>query len=345
MNTIFIVTEANATVATGHLMECIVCAKELIESGYKISFWINDDMDKGLKERIPCKFQEYNRSIEYDYEVLLKQIYKLHPTALLLNLRQISEKFLEICQEKISKETTILCIDEFGHRNLQADIIINPMIDSYYWDYGESKAQLFCGAEYLILPKELTQYHEKKKVIHTDIQTVLITMGGVDPQNYTSRLIKEIGNYFHDIVINVVVGGGNQHYDEIAVQVDRFNGTCRNKINIVRNVANPKLLKMMYQADFMVCAGGNTLHEAACIGTPAIMLPSMPHEVRNIELFVNKGFGLMVKNTNDIHGEIGNHFEKIVSAQARNRMSIMGKQISDGMGRKRVVEIIREIGE
>ena len=45
MKTIFIVTEANVAVATGHLMECIVCAEELMENGYEISFWINDDMD------------------------------------------------------------------------------------------------------------------------------------------------------------------------------------------------------------------------------------------------------------------------------------------------------------
>ena len=71
MNTIFIVTEANATVATGHLMECIVCAEELMESGYDVSFWINDDMEEGLKKRIPCMFWEYHISIENDYEMLL----------------------------------------------------------------------------------------------------------------------------------------------------------------------------------------------------------------------------------------------------------------------------------
>lgn len=341
MNTVFIVTEANATVATGHLMECIVCAEELIEIGYEVSFWINDDMEEGLKRRIPCKFQEYRRSIEDDYEVLLEQVCSAYPTALLFNLREISENFLEICKEKVEKWTTVICIDEFGHRNLQADIIINPMIDPYYWDYGQSKAQLFCGAKYLILPKQLTKYHEKDKVINTNIQEILITMGGVDPKNYTTRLIKEATDYFQDSVINVVIGGGNRHYDEIVVQVDQYNGINRNKIKIAQNIANSELLEMMYQADFVICAGGNTVHEAACIGTPAIMLPSMPHEVHNIELFAEKEFGLMVKHTNDIHAEIGNHFERIISDQVRSRMSIMGKQISDGLGRKRVVEIIR----
>ena len=119
MNTIFIVTEANATVATGHLMECIVCAEELMESGYDVSFWINDDMEEGLKKRIPCMFWEYHISIENDYEMLLKEICKTHPNAVLFNLRELSEKFSKICRKAIDKTISIICIDEFGHRNLQ----------------------------------------------------------------------------------------------------------------------------------------------------------------------------------------------------------------------------------
>ena len=53
---------------------------------------------------------------------------------------------LLIYDKAIDKTISIICIDEFGHRNLQADIIVNPMIDSYYWNYGESDARLFCGA-------------------------------------------------------------------------------------------------------------------------------------------------------------------------------------------------------
>lgn len=343
MKTIFIVTEANAAVATGHLMECIVCAEELMENEYGISFWINDDMENGLKERIPCKFQEYHVSVENDYEVLIKEVCQIVPEVLLFNLREISEKFLKICKEKIPKKTSVICIDEFGHRNLLTDIIINPMIDSYYWDYAGSKAQLFCGAEYLILPKELAQYHKKKKVINNAIQKVVITMGGVDPQNYTVDLIGIIAGCFQDIVINVVVGGGNQHYKEIVERVKRYNGINYNKINVVRNIINVDLLEMMYQADLVICSGGNTLHETACIGTPAIVIPSMLHEVHNAQAFAGKEFGLMVKNRENLKAKLGEAVGNIKSYQVRSKMSVKGRQISDGLGRMRVVEIIGEV--
>lgn len=345
MKTIFIVTEANVAVATGHLMECIVCAEELIEKGYEISFWINDDMENGLKERIPCKYQEYHVSVESDYKVLIKEVCQIAPEVLLFNLREISEKFLKRCKEKISKKTSVICIDEFGHRNLLADIIINPMIDSYYWDYAGSKARLFCGAEYLILPKELAQYHKKKKVVNNDVQKIVITMGGVDPQNYTVGLIGIVADYFQDvdIVINVVVGGGNQHYKEIVEQVKRYNEIYHNKINVVRNIINVDLLEMMYQADLVICSGGNTLHEAACIGTPAVVIPSMLHEVYNAQAFAGKEFGLMIKNRDNLKAKLWEALGNIRSYQVRSKMSVKGRQISDGLGRMRVVEIIDEV--
>ena len=50
MDTIFIVTEANERVATGHLIECIACVDELLQNEYEVSFWINDNMGEGLKK-------------------------------------------------------------------------------------------------------------------------------------------------------------------------------------------------------------------------------------------------------------------------------------------------------
>ncbi len=30
-------------------MECVVCVRECVEAGYTLSFWLNDDMKKGIK--------------------------------------------------------------------------------------------------------------------------------------------------------------------------------------------------------------------------------------------------------------------------------------------------------
>ncbi len=343
MNIIFIVTEANKRVATGHLMECIVCAEALLGNGYEVSFWINDDVGKDLKKRIPCQFCEYHNSIEEDYELLVEEVYMTQPKVVIFNLREISERFLEVFKEKIQNRTTIICIDEFGHRQLAADIIVNPMIDSYYWDYGESKACLFCGAKYLLLPKELELYHQKQKTVNKIIQKIVITMGGVDPKNYTLDLIEIVSWYFASADINIVVGGGNQHYEDIIRKADRSSEIYHNKIIISQNISHSELLQMMHEADVVLCAGGNTLHEVACIGTPAIIMPSMPHEVRTAKCFKKEGFGIIVDSNIDWKEEMSGVFNRIKPMEIRQKMSISGKKILDGLGRKRVAEIIEKM--
>lgn len=333
MDTVCIVTEADEYVATGHLMECIVCAKELIAEGYAISFWINNNAEHALKKRIPCVYHEYKQSIEEDNTLFFQSVKSEPVEVIIFNVRQITGKFLYRVKNVVSDSTKILCIDEFGHRNLPADIIINPMIAPYYWDYGECKARLYCGAEYLILPAEPGMLHLRKKRINEKIERIVISMGGADPENHTLKLVKIIPELFEETKIFVVIGAENKSRKEIEKEA------AYKTVSLYRNVTN--LPEMMFETDLLICAGGNTLHEAACIGTPAIVIPSRPHEEQTAKCFEEKGFGIVVNRQEDLYPQILNALYKISSLEARNEMSKNGKLVSDGLGRKRIVDIIK----
>ena len=333
---ITIVTEANEKVATGHLIECVECAKECIRAGYEVSFWINDDMEACLKEKIPCTYQEYHLSIEEDDKVFLKELQKIEPMAILFNLREIDGAFLEKINHNKPENTKTICIDEFGHRALIADVIINPMIDEFYWDYKESSAALYCGAEYLVLPEELEELHNREKIISEKIKKIVITMGGVDPKNYTAELAEIIPCIFPDADVCIVLGGGNRHQEEIEKAVSE-----KDKVSVKKNISD--LPELIYEADIICCAGGNTLHEAACIGTPAVVLPSMPHEKRTAEYFEKQGYAMVADIDGDWKSNIAGLLRQISQEEERRKRSRRGKAITDGLGGKRVVEIIRGI--
>lgn len=336
MCTISIVTEANKFVATGHLMECIVCAEELIKRGYLISFWINKDAKEELKKRVPCARIEYEETIEKDYIFFLKEILRSHPKYVIFNMRKIENNFLKEVMYSLPRDIKVVCIDELGHRELMADIIINPMINSYYWNYGNSRAQLFCGAEYLILPQIVSKIHLKNKIINDEIKNVVISMGGVDPQNFTLDLLNVIPRCFFNSLINIIIGGGNLSQDKIKKKSIKYKN-----IKIYKNITDLPL--MMYEADLMVCAGGNTLHEAACIGVPTIVIPSMPHEKMTARYFEEKGFGHVIDTDKDFYEEVSKACIMITNHQKRIIMSKKGKQISDGLGWERVIEIIENL--
>lgn len=333
MDSVILVTEANDRVATGHLMECIVCADELQCAGYHVAFWVNHDAPVGLKERIPCSYQEYQHSIEVDCLGVIEELICLKPCAIIFNLREISNAVIVRIREAVGKNIKIICIDELGHRDLSADIIVNPMIDPYFWSYGNSPAQLYCGEQYLMLEKRVSLLHERKKKINQEVRIIVITMGGVDPQNYTSALLNLIPHYFTDTIIEVIIGAGNAEREEI-IKIGGRNSL----IKVYENVSN--LPELMYEADLVFCAGGNTLYEAACVGTPAIVLPSMPHERRTAEIFEQNKFCRVIDTERDLETELFDRLSDIKPYHVRKQMSESGKQILDGLGRSRMVNIV-----
>lgn len=336
MRKVFIVTEANQQVATGHLMECIVCARVLIDKGMEVSFWINNDADSVLKKRIPCLFKEYIMSIQQNYGEFFEEINKVESGVVIFNLREIKEVFLEKLNRYKNDGIKVICIDEFGHRNLKADVIINPMKDEYYWEYKGSDARLYSGAKYLVLPQILNEYHKKEKHIEKCIKNIVITMGGVDPKDYTTCLLQIMPEIFPEAKIQVILGGGNLNKERIVSMVENIdNAFVRINVN--------DLLGRMYNADLVICAGGNTLHEVACIGTPAIVIPSMPHEIQTAKSFERDGFSYVIDIEKDMIEELRIATEIMKRYAYRKSMSERGKSICDGLGYERIANIVAEM--
>lgn len=329
---ILIVTEANQKVASGHLFECIACQQELIRSGLSVKLMVNADMPKGLKARIEGDYDEYQTNIQVEEDYLLDYINSGKYSIILFNLREIDNSFIEYLKQHIAY-TSIWCIDEWGHRELNADVIINPMIDEYYWNY-KTVARLYCGAEYLILPDNLKKYHEKRKYINEGIRIITVSMGGMDSSGTTIKVAKWLLNMRLNFEINLVLGGGFLQEDDLEKVI------CNRKnVSVYRNIAN--LYDLFYESDLAICAGGNTLHELAVIGVPTIVIPSKVHEKRNGQAFQRQGFALCCTLAEEIVEEdFAFAFERLKDKKIRESMSRAGKINADGKGAERVSELI-----
>ena len=69
----------------------------------------------------------------------------------------------------------------------------------------------------------------------------------------------------------------------------------------------------------------------------------MPHEERTAACFAEKGFGMVVDIKDNWRKEVLDICENMKSYELRNHMCMKGKTISDGSGRRRIVEIINRI--
>ncbi len=105
------------------------------------------------------------------------------------------------------------------------------------------------------------------------------------------------------------------------------------------------LSNLIYESDIIFSAGGNTLHEAACVGTPAIILWEDKHEKEQAEWFakkgaaINLGSGVIAKEE-----EVMRSIDNMLSDSIRwKKMSDKGKELIDGRGLERIGKIVKQL--
>ena len=332
MRRILVVTEADEKVASGHLMECIEIVKVLRDNGYQVSLLINDDMPETFQSRIPFPYEKFPRECLFGQYMIRETLVNHAIDLVIFNLRCIEDELLQYIREDY--RGIILCIDELGHRHLSCDIIVNPMIDEYYHEYVDLDAKLYAGAKYLALPRSIRAFHERKKEIHEEIKKICVSMGGVDSFGTTVKLAKWLPELLPEARMDFVLGGGFPYWEELESLVRN-----RRKISVYKNI--DYIFELFFEADLAFCAGGNTLHELACIGTPAIVIPSMPHEVKNGKAFAVYGACLCLPIASDITiNDIKNAKEKVLHRDIRKVFKENGRKLLGGNGAFEIVKIV-----
>lgn len=331
MKRILVVTEANECVASGHLFECLETCNYLISKNIECILLVNSDMQDGLKRRININYYEYSKNIQNELEFLISFLREHRIDTVMFNLRDIKNEFVQLLKQKI--DVCIISVDEFGNKTLDADIIVNPMIDSSFWKY-DTKGKVYCGEQYLVLPLKLQEYHNRDKDIRDQIKKITVSMGGVDVGNSTIKLAKWLKDDQSIDILNLVLGGGYRQEEELREVVrDAKN------VKIYRNI--DFLSELFFGSDLAFCSGGNTLHELAVIGTPTIVIPSVPHEVKNGKAYEEKGFSYCASIAKDFnYDEFLQVCKKIKPYSIREDMSIAGKSQVDGKGYERIYDIL-----
>jgi spore coat polysaccharide biosynthesis predicted glycosyltransferase SpsG len=332
MKNVAFCTEASEKIGFGHFMECLSIATKLSNNGIKISFLINENKSAirflnnlGLFYHVYTDFFEIGSFLK-----------KNNFLTCITNLRSIPVDLMKkIKQEGIKS----IVIDELGNKPIIADVLINgaAVEDWHKYFYLEKKQKTYFGARYMILGESFLKYRNKEKGI---TGTVLVSMGGVDRSGTTLKLIKVLKS-FNGVKKKIVIGPGFYREDELNIIKIKLDESFELLYDI-KDLSN-----LIYESDIIFSAGGNTLHEAACVGTPAVVLWEDQHEKEQAEWFakkgaaINLGSGIIAKE----EGVIG-ATDKLLKDHIRwKKMSDKGKELIDGRGLERIVNIIKQLQE
>lgn len=327
-----IITEANEKVASGHLMESISLAKKIIQEEQEVLLAVNDDVGdewKPLFAELPSLM--YKSNLDVGMSVIQSCLKLEEFDVVVTDVREIKETQIKRIRAYFGGE--IICLDEWGNRELSCDVIVNNMLDAYFWSYGNTKAELYCGPQYLMLKQSLQKYHKKGKTIADIPQKIVITMGGVDEKNHTAQILQRVSELPEITTIDVVMGGKYKYETEIRTA---YGNDCRVKFH--KNI--DYLFDLFLEDDVAFSAGGNTLYEMASIGIPSIVIPTMEHEKMNGRAFQKQGYGVVVdeKKLNEIGMVMAS-----LSYEKRLEMYEKGRALVDGEGTQRIWNIIKRV--
>lgn len=315
--TVLFVVAGNSEIGMGHVYNSLSIANEILN--HKIIFLTIKGSELAYQ-----KILEYNYEVYQQSQSLIDDIVMLAPSTVINDI--LDTDFNYIQQLKTHKIKTIN-FEDLGEGAEIADLVINAM-------YPEKKIIInhYFGAKYFILRDEFIYTNQKS--VHHCVKNILISFGGVDPNNYTERildlLINENNSHFS---ITVVTGLGYKNSENLKYKYPNVSV----KINI-NNISDE-----IKNSDIVFTSAGRTTFEVASIGVPCIVLCQNKRETTHFFAsekngFYNLGLGYEVSDSAIIKA-----FQAVQDFETRKLMQKRMLKNKIKKGKNTVISLIKEL--
>ena len=323
---VIILTEGGKNIGFGHITRCISICQAFEGKGIMPEFIVNGDGLIGdlLRRR---KYQAFN---------WLKEKERLFNLIQDVDIGIIDSYLADLeFYEKISRIIRIpVYIDDNRRFNYPRGVVINGMVYADELDYSETEgATYLLGSKYTILRKEFQ--NAPKKDIKENLERIMITFGGDDKRNMTSKILKFLNKNCPAITKDIIIGGG--FHDKAKIEDMKNENT-----NLIYNPDARGMKEAMMKSDLAISAGGQTLYELAKAGVPTIGICVARNQLRNLRGWHSKGFLEF----------IGWHYEKkllkklkksillLLPYEEREKRYKTGINSIDGKGTERIVDFL-----
>jgi len=316
---ILFVLTGNSVVGLGHVYNTLLIANDILN--HQITFLVDKESELAFKA---IKSKNYPVVMQ-QHENILDDIKNISPDIIINDRLDTSDDYVK---ELKMQKYKVINFEDLGSGCEYADAVINAI-----YPEKNSIPNHYFGQDYFILRDEFILSDEK--VVQEEVKNILITFGGVDPNNYTEKVIRTINDYCKEknIQITVISGFGYEKYETIKKYKN---------IIVKQNISN--ISDYMLGADLIFTSAGRTVYEVASIGTPTIVLGQNEREMTHFFASVEYGFsnlGLGYKVSNE---EIMVEFLRLVNSfECREHMSNLMKKQDLKSGRKRVHKLIQEL--
>ena len=310
----------------GHIMRCLSLARWL-KGKYKVYFVINQDAKvcEFIREKGFPVFEVSERRNDKKFEEkIINTVLSLEPHLVVNDIRNTSQEYMQALKMRNIK---IINFDDTSNNVKMANVFIDA-------NKKEKVGKCF-GPSFILLSSIYSKIAQKKRKIYKKVRTILISLGGSDPNNLTEKTLRSFEwKITGPIRIQVVVGPSFQHKERLE--------KWKRLDNISFIQGHDDLSPLLLNTDIAVVNGGITMFESLCLGTPTVVVAQNKHQAKNARrmerrgVIVNLGEGIKISDKKIARKVIA----LMGSFSTREKLSLKAKKEIDGKGIFRILEQI-----
>ena len=343
----FFRVDANRLIGTGHLARCRCLAREGVRKGIHCSFIMTggrSPITESLEREGFDVFAPSERAYDTADELAAFISRSDADRKLLIVDSPCPSFYSEAFQSGIRKNGIRLMVIAFrseGH--FTADAVHNQNLLALEERYSaEPFTRLLLGPRYVILDERFIKLREARGTdARRGAETLLLFFGGADASNLTLKVLRSLASLEQPLRrIITVVGPLNGRLGEIAAFA-----RANTALPIDLHIDTPDMPELMAEADIAVTSGGLSIWELACIGVPDVVIATSERERIHSPLLEKRGTCLYLGHQNEVaersirEAVVG----LIEDAEKRSAMTRAGRDLVDGQGTARVIELVMDL--
>ncbi len=327
-----VVAEASRSVGLGHLMEALALRAAALRRGARVALAVNADAPRGP---VPGDVEaEWLPALDAG---TLRRVADRAAAggarAAVVDLRRVTNE--QVCALG-EAGLAVVVIDELGGLHLDCHRVVNTSIVSAWHRYTSDRPgfQVLAGPGYLPLGERFGALAAGVRNHRGPVRRVAVSLGGADPSGTTCRALAALGGWREGTTAHLVIGPGFADPEGLARRAEGAGG-------VIPHRGLTDLAPLLAEADVALNAGGNTLYECACLGTPAVVLYEADHERRQGEAFAAAGFGRCLGSGREVTpAGLREAIAGFDDPAVRARHAAAGRRLVDGKGADRILDVV-----
>lgn len=233
----------------------------------------------------------------------------------------------------------IMVIDDLADRPHDCDVLLDQNLGRSASDYAAlvpGGCTVLAGPQYALLRPEfaaLRPYSLARRETLA-LRRLLITMGGVDKDNATGKVLDTLRQYPlpPDCEITVIMGPHAPWLDQVRKQASEMPWPTEVRVNIT------DMAQVMADSDLAIGAAGSAAWERCCLGLPTLQVVLAENQLAGGRALHNTGAALSLGEPAVLSKQLASALWPLLTGKLLVEMSRAACAVTDGQGAARVIQ-------